>query len=643
MDIKRQNQNDEIKNDISRIGTGTNGRMKSEAGKDNSAFRISGRKTATALRAGMSGTMPAFLIAAVTALLLIARSCVYGFRYFPQLDDYIQYWYYQKYSSFAELQQDSGILGSRPLAGLADYFVWSRLPMIASVIILSVIFAVSAVLIRNALKRYFDLSALFPVLMTLLPLGIEASYWLSASTRIIMGLFAAALSEILFVRWLDARGLRGVLCLVFSALLMTASYEFYEQTGLLAAALVFVTACLEGRRNGARPLGFLMCVPASLAAFAIQALFSVKGSVYSSRVKDSLESSSSFGERLERLADQLYSVFIEGGGKLVTKGFSRSASFIESENLAGWLILVILLCCLMFLVAFAEKPEKPWRPGRSAKKRDLQKSGVQSSNVKNGSHVIETKRENARTARGPAAAVLSALFLSAAPVAVFMLQDKPWFSFRNAAASFAGFALLADYLVCLILSAGGEKQRRIVSAALAAAAAFFFMFCSVSEMSDYRDVYNYDTEVAKAVAPVIEADTADGYDKYDKFAVIGVTDEDKDDQNYFWHDHILSCTSSSWAFGGLLRYTAEDYELPNVVPLGTLEIYDKSNKAANDPRQFQHLYYYDSEKKTACRVKLEMGEGVDISDSLQYWNMIDSEGNRVGTLVISENSAKLLK
>ena len=54
-------------------------------------------------------------------LLLMARNCACGLEYFPQLDDYIQYHNYATAESFSALQQSTGLLASRPLAGLADY------------------------------------------------------------------------------------------------------------------------------------------------------------------------------------------------------------------------------------------------------------------------------------------------------------------------------------------------------------------------------------------------------------------------------------------------------------------------------------------------------------------------------------------
>ncbi|MEG2815681.1 MAG: hypothetical protein RR885_05605, partial [Oscillospiraceae bacterium] len=58
--------------------------------------------------------------------LVFARYCYYGFEYFYQLDDYIQYHNYAAFNkNFSELISGLGLLSNRPLAGLCDFFVWS--------------------------------------------------------------------------------------------------------------------------------------------------------------------------------------------------------------------------------------------------------------------------------------------------------------------------------------------------------------------------------------------------------------------------------------------------------------------------------------------------------------------------------------
>ena len=121
----------------------------------------------------------------VIFLLLVARACAFGWQYWPQLDDYIQYHNYAAGFTFAKLQETVGVLASRPLAGMADYFVWSPLfdRMILGVVAISALYAVSAVLMKGLLQRYFQVGPFFLVIMTLMPLGVEGTYWMWLSKR----------------------------------------------------------------------------------------------------------------------------------------------------------------------------------------------------------------------------------------------------------------------------------------------------------------------------------------------------------------------------------------------------------------------------------------------------------------------------
>lgn len=571
----------------------------------------------------------------ITALLLMARAFVFGIKYYPQLDDYLQYFYYLQYHTFADLQAASGLLASRPLAGLADYFIWSRMPFAVDTVILCLMYAVSVILIRNALRRYFDLSSLFAVFMALMPLGTEAEYWISASTRVIPGTLVAALAELLFVKWLYSRGKSAASCLILSGVMMTASFWFYEQTGLLAAALLFVTACLERRRSGLRPLGILICIPAVAVAFCIPNLFIVEGSGYSSRVTEALTSTTPFMERLQTFAEQLKAVMLDGSFSIITKGFRRGASEIFSGGHTVWIILVILMCALLFFVSFIENPGAQISH-RKKKIRNWDDTVGGSAAIvpefmrfDSGISVKNIEEHKPLQGHGPLPALLTAAVLIAAPLAIFMLQGTPWFCFRNAAPSFAGFALLADFIITWISSAGGEMMRRIFPAALAALLALFFVICGVSETMDYKAVCDYDTAVSKAFAEErYTLRDAYDYDWEDPIGVIGVSYNDQADQNYFWHDHVLSCTESTWTLDALTRI--------NVVPIYETEITGIQAGAPNDARIYHYLYYYDRSRKTLTRVRLVLqyresaGSHYEVDDY--------NTGTRIGTLVISNGT-----
>ena len=77
--------------------------------------------------------------------LVFIRYVYYGFRYFYQLDDYIQYHNYTYfYDDLWNFVAEMGMLSSRPAAGPADVFVWSRFfpCMIVAVAVLAAVLSV---------------------------------------------------------------------------------------------------------------------------------------------------------------------------------------------------------------------------------------------------------------------------------------------------------------------------------------------------------------------------------------------------------------------------------------------------------------------------------------------------------------------
>ena len=130
--------------------------------------------------------------------LIVIRFLYFGFKYFPQLHDYIQHHNYAPQGGFFYLVERLGLLGARPLAGILDITLWSWLWQcaIVGVLILSALYAFSAVKFQEIFEKFFGTSKFFIIIYALLPLGIEGTYWMSASTRIIPGMFFAAFLSI---------------------------------------------------------------------------------------------------------------------------------------------------------------------------------------------------------------------------------------------------------------------------------------------------------------------------------------------------------------------------------------------------------------------------------------------------------------
>jgi hypothetical protein len=62
------------------------------------------------------------------------------------------------------------------------------------VLLLGALYSFAALELYKIFNKFFGTSRFFIVIFALLPLGIEGTYWMSASTRIVPGVFFAALS-----------------------------------------------------------------------------------------------------------------------------------------------------------------------------------------------------------------------------------------------------------------------------------------------------------------------------------------------------------------------------------------------------------------------------------------------------------------
>lgn len=486
-------------------------------------------------------------------LLVMARYCAFGLRYYPQLDDYIQYHNYIRSYSFMALQEKVGILSSRPLAGIADYFFWSPMfdHMILGVALVSALYAAAVLLIWDILGRYFRTSPVLPVIMALLPLGMEGTYWMSASTRVVVGMFFAALAARTFLRWLDGRG-GGWLILYL--ILQLIPFGFYEQAGLLSVALTAGAAILEWTRKG-KPLGrcavSLWGVPA-MGLYLLLTRLLDNGGVYGSRAETVFSVSRHYylHTLLPEIMRQLRDAFLKGGFYTGAKGFVRGMRMIFSGELLLWALCAAALCVLLWWTMRRREPG-------------------------------ERTREDAPLPL----ALLSGVLLAAAPVSLFLVLNNPWFSLRGTVTSFPGIALIADSLLVWLWDR--LPLRRSGLPVLAALMAFVFCVAGASELRDYRDTYENDQRAARLVLKAAEEDPVEG-----RIGVLNLEPSYLPNQNFYYHEHIHGCTESDWAFSGLL--TALGGEI-KVTPLPADPIYRVWNRESNHPAGFEALYWFDGE------------------------------------------------
>jgi hypothetical protein len=179
-----------------------------------------------------------FLLFALICVLAVYRFSYLGFSYIPYLDDYIQYYFYPSLENNWQriYAGGAGVLFTRPLAGLFDLCFWSMFGknLGLAVAIISFLHGVSAVLFYKAANHCgVKVGLLFLVFYIFMPVNTEGTYWLSASSRIVVSMFLISLS----VYCLTAK--KTLLFVVFNFL----SVWFYEQTAVLSVCCA-AAACI---------------------------------------------------------------------------------------------------------------------------------------------------------------------------------------------------------------------------------------------------------------------------------------------------------------------------------------------------------------------------------------------------------------
>ncbi len=176
-----------------------------------------------------------FCSADIPLALIYSLRLLYPYR--PMLDDYIQYHVYSLHANpVKDIFFGIGLFAARPAASFLDIALWSRFWENLGVLyaLFSLLYLVSLLLLRFSLARCgIRLGSVFMYLAALCPLNIEGTMWLSASTRIVGGMFAAAVTLGLIS---EKNSLPNKIAFVILCFL---SYCFYEQT----AVFCFVTVC----------------------------------------------------------------------------------------------------------------------------------------------------------------------------------------------------------------------------------------------------------------------------------------------------------------------------------------------------------------------------------------------------------------
>ena len=191
-------------------------------------------------------------------LLGLFRFSAFGFSYYPLLDDFLQYGVYPRLADVwnTVLAGGAGTVYVRPFAALGDVYIWGRFwgSLGTALVILCALYAASALLFCSAARKAgLPLSPWFLLFYLFLPLNLEGTYWISASSRVVTALFFSACGLWTLLMFLRSRGKRWFALYLISSLLACGYYEQVLAVYVTANILVLI----KEKRY------FLMAVPVS--------------------------------------------------------------------------------------------------------------------------------------------------------------------------------------------------------------------------------------------------------------------------------------------------------------------------------------------------------------------------------------------
>lgn len=515
--------------------------------------------------------------------LIFARYCYYGFEYYYQLDDYIQYHNFTAYSDdLWKIIKSLGLLSARPLAGLFDLFIWSRFYsfMIIAVGIISALYAFSAVFFHKVFSKMFGTGYMFFLIYALLPLGFEGTYWISASSRIVVGIFFASVSLLFFDKWCEEGNKKS---LILFSVFQFVSFCFYEQIVLLSGALTFILMLYYAKSyDKKRALwGFIMFLNAALY-FVITHLFpsGINGdrSVLFLPWQDNYKV-----EVFDPLLTQLRDVFLAGNTATLGKGLIRGLELFIAEPNFLYVLIILFLCAGFFVIS------------------------------------KQASRDRIRFF----AEMFSGIFLALVPLLLFFVLKNPWFSARNAVTSFCGMALIVDALFDLIL--GRTKRGSLIQGVLLFAIAMLLCTASISELHDYREETVADAKIASATA---EAFQGLSFSSKDYIWLLNVDASYVSDGNFYYHDHVYGVASSGWALTGAVSAFYGRGNLPEITPVSVYRHFPVAEEKINKAIAF----FYTGESVVPVSLK---------KSADAQWEVRDIEGKLLGTLTYKDEGLLL--
>ncbi len=454
-----------------------------------------------------------FAYALIFFMAILTKYLLFGFSYYPILDDFIQYGGYPLYNDLGYVYFKIGTMAARPFASLLDPVFWGAMwgNMRFALILISLLHFFSVFLAAKTLDKCgFKISPLFFIITLFIPIGSEGAYWLSASSRLVVGMFFAALSLYLLVRYFsDKKKHFLVLFTVFHII----SYGFYEPVCIVA----FLGVCLIALNfhKDLKQKWWILLIPViSMLLLMVYYAWGANLGALGSRASGFSLSDIFF--KIKDGAVQVARCFTKGIYKSTVKGFFAGLFVVAKEGFSGGLWLVI--CGLIAL----------WLYKAAAK----------------------TKTEKGKVL------FLVGLILFLAPLAPNVVVETVWIPYRAIFVSLFGFALMAEPIFTFVFR---SKRLQALACSLVL---IVFLVANANEYNTYKKVSEFDTITAQNIAEQLSDEVMRG----EKNVVLIVEGAYEIPQVDLYKDHVKSVIETDWSLTGAVRAVTGNIKIKKITP-----------------------------------------------------------------------------
>ncbi|MFT9849664.1 hypothetical protein [Aneurinibacillus sp. REN35] len=453
-------------------------------------------------------------------LLGIAFGLKFGyeaFRYYPILDDWIQYGVFQQYAHPFQEVFLSYTYHTRPLASLFDLYIWGKFwPDLSwAFILLTILHFASCYLLYRIFRQLgIALGAGTAIIFGLIPLASEGVYWISASSRVLVGVFLMLISLFFLVQAL--KGPRKVGSLIGFFIFQLLSFGMYEQIIAMGAGSAIAILLWKGRQRLVwLPILNVVIIGLYYVVFKEGGNAATRGQIVP----------------LERLLvhtggvfHEFYDIVVLLHAKFYSIGFGRGLRLlVENQSYMYMIAISILSLAIGWTVfRFLHARQQPYHPK------------VQ---------------------------LLAGVLLIVLPLSPFFILDKSGLALRNVLPPLLGFALFIDGLLLFLIKK--EKGKLLYSAILGCLTCIFIVV-NVADIVDYKRVSQTDRYVAEQI--IAQGHQSGKLDGNHAIYLFGA-DKELVEVGVPFLNHVRSTASSDWALTGNVRALANNRYFPTVRPI----------------------------------------------------------------------------